>query len=90
MHPERIIERLDDMVSSGRITPAEAAALRATVGTAEFDVVMASIRARHAQAHTDAAVAEGAMTPQDAADSLERVRDGDHSPDLRRHIRGAD
>jgi hypothetical protein len=90
MHPERIIERLDDMVSSGRVTPEEAAALRSAVGTAEFEAVMSSIQARHAQAHTDAAVTAGTMTPQDAADSLERVRSGDHSADLRRHIRGSD
>ena len=90
MHQERIIERLDDMVSSGRITTVEAAALRGAIGTAEFDTVMASIRVRHAQAHTDAAVAAGTMTPEDAVDSLERVRNGDHSADLRRHIRGAD
>ncbi len=89
MQPERILERLDRMVASGRITPDEAAQLRAAAGTAEFDAAMASIRARHAQAHTDAAVAAGTMSPEDAASSLERVRGGDHSADLRRHIRGA-
>ena len=90
MQPERIIERLDQMVSTGRITADEAMRLRAAAGTAEFDAVMASIRARHAEAHTDAAVAAGTMSPEDAADSLERVRRGEHSTDLRRHIRGAD
>ena len=89
MEPDRILERLDQMVSSGRITPDEAAQLRATAGTPGFDAVMASVRTRHAQAHTDAAVATGTMTPQDAADSLERVRGGEHSAELRRHIRGA-
>ena len=38
MQPERIIERLDGMVAAGRITAEEASHLRATVGTAEFDV----------------------------------------------------
>ena len=49
MQPERIIEQLGKMTASGRITPEEAARLRAAAGTAEFDVVMGSIRARHAR-----------------------------------------
>jgi hypothetical protein len=89
MDHTRIIEQLDRMVSSGRVTREEADQLRATAGTPEFDAAMAGIRARHAQNHADAAVAAGTMSPQDAAASLERVRQGDHSADLRRHIRGA-
>jgi hypothetical protein len=76
------------MVASGRVTQEEATRLRAAAGTAEFDAVMGSIRARHAAIHTDAAVAAGTMSPDDAARSLERVRGGEHSADLRRHIRG--
>jgi hypothetical protein len=90
MEQERIIEQLDRMVASGRITPQEATCLRAAAGTPEFDAVMATIRTRHARVHTDAAVAAGTMSPEDAAASLERVRDGDHSTGLRRHIRGVD
>jgi hypothetical protein len=89
MDPTRIIEQLDRMVASGRVTGEEAEQLRAAAGTTGFDAVMAGIRSRHAQAHTDAAVAAGTMSPEDAAASLERVRQGDHSADLRRHIRGA-
>jgi hypothetical protein len=89
MEQERIIEQLDRTVASGRITPEEATCLRAAAGTPEFDAVMATIRTRHARVHTDAAVA-GTMSPEDAAASLERVRDGDHSTGLRRHIRGVD
>lgn len=89
MQPERIIERLDAMVASGRLTAEEADRLRATVGAPEFDEAMGAIRARHAAAHTDAAVAAGTMSPEDAASSLARVRDGEHSRELRRHIRGA-
>jgi hypothetical protein len=89
MQPERIIERLDTMVASGRLTAEEAARLRATAGTPEFDEALAAIRARHAQVHTDAAVAAGTMSPADAASALARVRDGEHSGDLRRHIRTA-
>jgi polyhydroxyalkanoate synthesis regulator phasin len=90
MEQERIIERLDGMVAAGRITSEEATRLRAAAGTVAFDVVLATIRARHAQAHTDAAVAAGTMSQADAAASLERVRHGEHSSELRRHIRGAD
>ncbi len=85
---QRILEQLDKMIASGRITPEEAARLRAAAGTAEFDVVMGSIRARHAQAHTDAAVADGRMHPEEAETALERVRDGEHSAALRAQIRG--
>jgi hypothetical protein len=38
--------------------------------------------------HTDAAVAAGRMSPEDADASLVRVRDGEHSAELRAHIRG--
>jgi hypothetical protein len=89
MDPTRIIEQLDRMVASGRVTSEEADQLQAAAGTTEFDAGMARIRSRHAQAHTDAAVAAGTMSPEDAAASLERVRQGEHSADLRRHIRGA-
>jgi polyhydroxyalkanoate synthesis regulator phasin len=90
MQPDRIIERLDGMVSAGRITAEEASRLRAAAGTEEFEVVLAGIRARHAQAHTDAAVADGSMSSEDAEASLARVRAGDHSGELRRHIRGVE
>jgi polyhydroxyalkanoate synthesis regulator phasin len=89
MQQERIIERLDDMVAAGRLTAEEAGRLRVAAGTAEFDVELANVRARHAQVHTDAAVATGTMSADDAAAALERVRGGEHSTELRRHIRGA-
>jgi hypothetical protein len=89
MDHRRVLEQLDRMVASGRITPEEANRLRGAVGTTEFDAVMTAIRARHAQAHIDAAVAAGTTSPEDAAAALESVRQGDHSADLRRRIRGA-
>jgi len=90
MQNERIMEQLDKMVASGRITPDEAARLRATAGTSEFDAAVAAIRARHAQAHTDRAVEEGRMSEDEADGYLERVRDGEHSRELRAHIKGRD
>ncbi len=89
MQQERIIEQLEKMVGSGRVTPEEAGRLRATAGTTEFDAVMGKIRARHAEVHTDAAVAAGKLSQEEADTTLDRVRDGEHTAALRAHIRGA-
>ena len=89
MNKQRIIEQLDTMVASGRMTQEEAVRLRACEGTDEFDVVLAGVRARHAQVHTDAAVAGGTMSQEQAEGYLERVRNGEHSGELRAH-QGAD
>jgi hypothetical protein len=89
MNEERIIERLDAMVAADRITEDEATRLRASVGTADFDDVLAGIRARHAQVHTDDAVAVGRMSSDEADGLVERVRAGEHSSELRRHIKDA-
>ena len=90
MDAARMLERLDAMVASGRITAEEAAQLRATEGTPAFDDAVARIRARHAQAHTDPAVAEGRMSQEQADHLLERVLDGEHSAELRKQVRGKD
>lgn len=88
MDPQRMMERLDAMVSNGRITEDEAVQLRASEGTSAFDDVVARIRARHAQAHTDPAVDEGRMSQQEADGLLERVLAGEHSTELRKQVRG--
>ena len=88
MDAARMMQRLDAMVSNGRITPEEAAQLRATEGTAAFDDVVAGVRARHAQAHTDPAVAEGTMSQEEADHLLQRVLAGEHSTELRKQVRG--
>jgi hypothetical protein len=89
MNEERIVARLDALVASGRVTDEEAALLRAAEGTAQFDGVLAAIRARHAQVHTDDAVAADRMSPDEADALLGRVRAGEHSRELRAHIKGA-
>jgi polyhydroxyalkanoate synthesis regulator phasin len=88
MDPQRMMERLDAMVANGRITAEEAAQLRAAEGTPAFDDVVARIRARHAQAHTDPAVADGRMSREEADGLLERVLAGEHSTELRKEVRG--
>lgn len=89
MNEQRIIERLDAMVASGRVSEEEAARLRAAEDTAQFDVVVAGIRARHAQVHTDAAVEADRMSQDEADELLGRVSAGEHSRELRAHIKGA-
>jgi polyhydroxyalkanoate synthesis regulator phasin len=88
MDEGRMMQRLDTMVAKGRITPDEAAQLRVTEGTSEFQQVLARIRARHAQSHTDPAVADGAMSQEEADHLLERVLAGEHSTELRKQVRG--
>jgi polyhydroxyalkanoate synthesis regulator phasin len=83
-----MMERLDAMVANGRISDDEAAQLRATEGTPAFDEVVARIRARHAQAHTDPAVADGTMSQEEADHLLERVLAGEHTTELRKRVRG--
>jgi hypothetical protein len=88
MDEARMMQRLDAMVANGRITPEEAAALRAAEGTPAFEEVVAGVRARHAQAHTDPAVADGTMSQEQADRLLGRVLAGEHSTELRKQVRG--
>lgn len=86
MKPDRILGRLDKMIAAGRITEPEAARLRATVGTAEFDAAMGAIRARHAGPAMDGAVRSGEITQEDADRYLERLRSGEHPKGLRARL----
>ncbi len=87
MKEARIIEQVDKMVESGRITKDEAVRLRATEGTAEFDAVVGEIRARHAGAHMEVAIADGEMSQEEADGYLERLRSGEHPKGLRARLR---
>jgi HEAT repeat protein len=80
---ERQLAQLRD---SGRMSKEEVAALE-SAGTDEArDAIMRGIRARHAAARLEAAVAAGDISA-DRADSLvEEVRRGNHSSALRRRI----
>jgi polyhydroxyalkanoate synthesis regulator phasin len=86
MQQERIVEQLDTMVASGRITEDEAATLRAAVGTEEFERSVEAIQARHAGEHMDRAVAAGDMTPEEAADYRLRLQSGEHPTGLRARL----
>jgi polyhydroxyalkanoate synthesis regulator phasin len=87
MRQDRIIEQVDKMVASGRITEEEAAQLRATEGTPDFDAAVGEIRARHAGAHMETAIAEGKMSQEEADGYLVRLRNGEHPEGLRARLR---
>ncbi|MEO8899637.1 MAG: hypothetical protein ABI352_02195 [Candidatus Dormibacter sp.] len=82
----RILERLDKMMASGRVTETEAARLRAAADEVQFDEAVRSIRVRHAGARLDAVVEGGQMTQEEAAGYLERLRKGEHPRSLRTHL----
>ena len=83
----RLVERLDPMVESGRVTQSEADRLRTAVGQGEFDEVAIGIRARHAGKKLDQAVEGGHMTREEADAYLERMKKGEHVPGLRAQLR---
>jgi hypothetical protein len=87
MNEARIVEQLDKMVASGRMTQAEAENLRTAQGTPDFEVALGAIRARHASAYLEAAVEAGEMTPQDAEDQSQRLLRGEHPKGLRARLR---
>lgn len=86
MKEQRIIEQVEKMVESGRITEAEAAQLRATEGTLEFEAAVGAIRARHASALMETAIADGEMNQQEADEYVERLRKGEHPKGLRARL----
>jgi len=87
MKDERIMQQVDKMVASRRITEDEAARLRAAEGTPQFEAVVGTIRARHAGAHMKAAVAEGEMSQAEADAYLAQLRGGEHPKGLRARLR---
>jgi len=84
----RIVEQLDHMVASGRVTEDEAVRMRAASSATEFDAVVAEVRARHAAPRLAAAVEAGEMTQSEADGALARLRAGEHSGSLRARLHG--
>ena len=85
---ERLLERLDTMVASGRLTEDEAERFRAARDPGAFGEVVRDVRVRHAGTALDAAVDDGRMSREEADSILERMRMGDHSPALRGETSG--
>jgi polyhydroxyalkanoate synthesis regulator phasin len=86
MKQERILEQLDKMVASGRITEEEAADIRAAEGTEEFERAVGAIQARHAGEHVGSAIEAGEMTQEEADAYLDQLRRGDHPKGLRARL----
>src|SRR5262245_28223411 len=82
----RLVNRLDTLVASERITEGEAARLRVTMNTGEFDDVIRAIRVRHARTELGGAVAEGRVSEQEADELLERLRNGEHPQSVRSRL----
>ena len=83
----RLRGRASRMVDAGRLTADEARRLQAATDPDEFDSVVLDIRTRHAVATLEAAVAEGALSPERAADLLHRLRGGEDPATLRDELR---
>ncbi|HEY2215649.1 MAG TPA: hypothetical protein VGH31_11370 [Acidimicrobiales bacterium] len=86
MNQSRILEQLNKMVSSGRVTDDEAVRLRLAEGTDAFDEVVNEIRMRHASAHLAQSVADGGITDEESQGYLEQIRHGEHPKDLRSRL----
>jgi hypothetical protein len=84
---QRILRQLDRMVATGRVTRDEAERLRSADGPEAFQTALGEVRVRHAGTPLDAAVAGGQFSQPEADQLLERVRRGDHSPELRKQLR---
>ena len=87
MKQDRILQQLDKMVSSGRVTEVEARRLRATQGSAEFEAAIREIRVRHATERLDEAVADNRMSQAEADGHVQNLRDGGHPKGLRARLR---
>ena len=84
---QRLLQQLDRMVESGRVTEGEASKLRASEDSDAFDETVRSIRERHAAPKLQAAVEGGHMTQEEADANLARIRQGDHLTSLRSQLR---
>jgi hypothetical protein len=65
----------------------EAAALETAETDDAREVIMRGVRARHAAARLEAAVAASDISAEEADSLIEEVRRGDHSSALRRRIK---
>jgi len=84
---DRLLARLDHMVERGRVTEAEAAALRAAGDPSAVDAAVGAIRLRHASPKLVEAVEQGAMSEGEVEAFRERLRRGEHPRSLRAHLR---
>jgi hypothetical protein len=86
-HPTTV--QLARMQQAGRLTAAEAAALKSADDGPTRDAVLGGIRARHIAARLEGAVADGRIVADQAQALAERARKGEHSRDLRAAVNRA-
>src|SRR6266700_4064373 len=84
---DRLLQRLDKMLETGRVTAQEAERLRGAADTEDFDEAVREIRFRHATGRIDEAVEHGWIPPEEAATLMERLRNGE-DPRFLRGLRG--
>ena len=85
---DRLLQRLDKMLETGRVRVEEAERLRSAADTEDFDEAVREIRLRHATERLDEALDDGRITPEEAATILERLRNGEDPRFLRGLRRG--
>jgi len=83
---DRLLEHLESMVASGRVTEPEAARLREARDPAAFGAVLRDIRVRHAEARFEDAVVDGRVDRGEADAVLDRMRRGEHTRSLRGYL----
>lgn len=83
---KQIVKGLDKMVSQGRMTEAEAEALRETDDPNAFEILIRRLRVRHVTVALSAAVEAGHMSQSEADENLQRLSDGEHPRSLRAHL----
>lgn len=71
--PGGLARRVDKMLATGRITPAEADAIRSATTSEERDAAIAAVRERHVRAHVYEAVAAGSVSDDEGAELIDRA-----------------
>jgi hypothetical protein len=84
---QRLLQQLDRMVDSGRVTDRQAQLLRLAETPREFDDTVRDIRVGHTSTRLNSAVADGTLPQEEAGGLLERLRNGEHSRTLQARLR---
>lgn len=83
--PEGLARRVDKMLVAGRITAAEADAIRSAATPEEAEAAIDAVRQRHMSAHVGEAVAAGSVSEADGQELVERARS--EGPEVLRDLR---
>ena len=75
------------MVETGRVTAAEAVALRAATDPDEVEAAIRAIRLRHAMPKIAEALEDGSLNQEEAETLREQLANGEHARSLRARLR---